>query len=431
MAIIIYPLAKGSVHRDYRRLGFLLSGMRRDAATSIDKAIVFIDNFNRLIGARHYLLNVAIGLGLSPDEAASLIRAYHDVHTRPNDRKRLFNDFAKEDSRCRIILATVSRGMGMDFRNVKRVVQYGPIASGNLADLIQRFGEAAQDAETQSTAYFFPPYWYLDLLGLTKAEAGEAPSRNVTSKAKPAQRNYPKIVGAEDSGTESSISTLSSTVASIASGEIALPRVDPTLGQFGIINPKTWSEAEENYREKLQSEQPDIYGFVNASCFRKYMLQFLQQPEDDNLEGAKTVPTTKCCNACHNELGRLPRLPPKPPTDRAPKKGSVQWFALQEIDAFCDKQAEIIFASLNCRVKVPGGVLMPYKRQWKVANAFTAEATEHNISQLVEDVLQHIDLEERDRVGPALCEASPAMLRESRLNHQKHLADKRNEREAR
>ncbi|OTB19485.1 hypothetical protein K445DRAFT_42905, partial [Daldinia sp. EC12] len=117
-----------------------------------------------IIAARHYLLAQAIELGMSRDEAVKAIRRY-DADTRPDDKQRLYDDFAGEQSPCRIMFATVALGMGMDIRDVRRVVQFGAIASGDLADLIQRFGRAARDGKTAAKAYFFVPYWYFKSLG--------------------------------------------------------------------------------------------------------------------------------------------------------------------------------------------------------------------------------------------------------------------------
>ncbi|KAI2608231.1 uncharacterized protein GGS25DRAFT_265905 [Hypoxylon fragiforme] len=49
---------------DYRRLAFLLRGLKRDAPFDIKTPIIFIDGKIRLIHARHYLVNQAISLGM-------------------------------------------------------------------------------------------------------------------------------------------------------------------------------------------------------------------------------------------------------------------------------------------------------------------------------------------------------------------------------
>jgi superfamily II DNA helicase RecQ len=168
ISIIVQPLEKGATRHDYRRLEFLFHGLKKDAPESIDKTIVYIDSKAQLHRARNHLVKYIRNLGYSTRQASLIIRRY-DADTCPDDQKRLYDDFRGPRSECRVILATVSLGMGMDIPDVMRVVQYGQLLSRDLADLWQRFGRTVRDGRQQGKAYFFPPYWYFDLLGTNTA----------------------------------------------------------------------------------------------------------------------------------------------------------------------------------------------------------------------------------------------------------------------
>ncbi|KAI1808542.1 hypothetical protein F4811DRAFT_548929 [Daldinia bambusicola] len=112
------------------------------------------------------------------------------------------------------------------------------------------------------------------------------------------------------------------------------------------------------------------------------------QPQTRDIEGAVDVPAEKCCNGCHPELGRLPLLPGKPRREKAPREGSMSWFAWQEIRAFCKHQARTLSEELNALFEMPACVIMPNKLQWKLARLFEQTDNPNEIERLVGAVLQ-------------------------------------------
>ncbi|KAI1103046.1 hypothetical protein F4804DRAFT_247402 [Jackrogersella minutella] len=394
---------------------------------AIDKTIIFIHSLKKVVAARYDLLSGVIKPGLSPARAERLIQRY-DVDTRPNDQQRILDDFVEENSPCQILLTAVARRKFMDIRNVKRVIQFGPIGSGDLADLLQRFGQAVWDGQTQGKAFFFPPYWYLDLVG-TNANLELPKPKRGRGRPRKNPRKYPHVIGADDETSNSSAHsweyfalTDESSAASIACGnDDPGLAIDTELGQFGAVIPAEWTKSELKSREALMETYPDIYIFVHASCFRKYALEFLQEPTGDGVEGQTAVPPTVCCNGCYHELGRLPRLPPKPPIEAAPRKGTMQWFAWQELQEFCAEQAEKLVAGLDCLFKMPASLFMPNKIQWKVAGVFDGTANAGNITQLVEDILLESDWDERERFSVLICAEAVNIYQNASTKHRQYL----------
>lgn len=166
ISIVVQCLERGAL-KDYRRLSFLLD--KKPGQDQILKTIVYIDSKKALIDARHYLMKALCSKGEDHDMVSRIISRY-DADVRPCDQQRLYDEFRREDSTCRSMLATVSLGMGMDIPDVKRVVQFGTIKSGDMADLWQRFGRAVR-AGGFGIAYYFAPYWWFDKLGLAGGQA--------------------------------------------------------------------------------------------------------------------------------------------------------------------------------------------------------------------------------------------------------------------
>ncbi|KAI2631842.1 hypothetical protein GGR54DRAFT_2162 [Hypoxylon sp. NC1633] len=421
VSIIVYPIERGSSFKDYGRLAFLLSGLRSDCPQAIEKTIVYIDSPNKMYAARYYLMQLAIRLGMSRDEVSRVIRLYFkDI--RPGDWELLYNNFLADDSPCRILLAPFA--LDMDIRNVKRVVQFGPPSSGDLADLMQRFGCAVRDGTTQGKAYFFVPHWYIDIMGTSEV----APEQHPVYK--PSALRYHDYAS-DSSASRYSIFTRLDVESDASSDSDSDPTEgqssgDPELGQFGGCCPLKWTKVEVSRREKLRLEYPGIYGFVNAKCFRKEALKYLQQRTGEGVERAVYVPPKTCCNSCNHSLGRLPKAPPRPPVAKPPRKGTIQGFAWEEIDRFCDAYAEKKYRGLFI-TNMPGSVVLPPKGQWKIAEFFTPEASVEEIKGRIEAALSQLDYDEREDFVAKLCAAVPNIYSEAfkRLQNQRKVTKRK------
>lgn len=379
ISIVVQPLVQGK-RPDFRRLRFLLDGIKPKAPRDIEKTIVYMNELHEVVGARQYLMSEAQDLGLSPSQAESLIRNYH-ADIRPNDRQLLYDNFVQEDSPCRIMVVCPPV-IDLDVPDVKRVVQFGQIASGDLADLWRRFGRAVRDGKTQGKAFFFPPYWYFDRLGpLGDTEWGSIETPNLNDG----------------------------------------PVVDAELGQFGVARRGYWMMPDRIFRADLRKAQPDIYGFVNAKCFRKYALEFLQESTDDGIEDKTVVSLQLCCNGCHHELGRISKVPPRLPFGTQPEEGTKAWFAWQEINAFCEEQVNKAFAFLGDPIRMPGCVLMQSNMQWEVAKVCDGTVAPDKIAEKVRDILRNNKWDFLEEFGDMFCTEALVIQRKAMAKYKGHL----------
>lgn len=169
ISIVLQPLLRGCL-RDYRRLEFLISDdATPDTTMLVKKTIVYVDNKSQLAAARYTLIRHLMSIcGFTKSQARALVKRY-DADVRPVDKDLIFSDFSREDGQCRIIVATVSLGMGMDIPDVERVVQFGLPPDGSLTDFWQRARRAMRKKDGQGIAYFFFPYWCFNRLGSAEA----------------------------------------------------------------------------------------------------------------------------------------------------------------------------------------------------------------------------------------------------------------------
>ena len=175
ISIVVQPLLRGSIH-DYRRLQFLVEGSTAVNVRDVPKTIIYLDNKTACLRARCTLLRyLRRKCGFEKGFARKVVRRF-DADVRPADKEIIFKDFANVDTDCRIIVATVSLGMGMDIPDVERVVQFGIPPSTSIADIWQRIRRAVRkqpvDGRVQGTAYLFIPYWAFDHLGSVEKPYG-------------------------------------------------------------------------------------------------------------------------------------------------------------------------------------------------------------------------------------------------------------------
>lgn len=79
-----------------------------------------------------------------------------DVFTAASDadmREEVLKEFCKVDTKLRLLIATAAFGLGVDCRDIKRIINYG--TPGTLEELVQELGRAGRD-ESEAEAILYP-----------------------------------------------------------------------------------------------------------------------------------------------------------------------------------------------------------------------------------------------------------------------------------
>jgi hypothetical protein len=420
--IIILQFLESGAATDFRRLEFvLLTPNDTVDPRAIQKTIIYIDNKTQLRSARKHLVGVMRAKGYTQVQAVTAIRQY-DASTSVIDQTDIYTDFSQIGSKCRVILATVALGMGMDIPDVKRVVQYGAPVTGEVADIFQRFGRANRAGTDRGLAYLFLPVWYFDRLSTVDvtsiptdpAYVPPVISSKITTPAT-AQRtftaNVPSGLSQQiihdvidlDSDAESVASYTTATFGVISPVESEAEtesgsRSDPdstgeedsdpdfedehgrpseqpvwfiwsqssSKGIFDARCKRRFGTREHGRRLKLAATFPNLYGLANAPCFRVFILRILQEPGIDLFSPDRSL----CCNACNPTLGVLPDMPAKAVTVRQPRAGTAPGFMMLWLKLECARVAQDIWESV--RGEVPWGALLTKAQLYGLSRAMAS-----------------------------------------------------------
>ncbi|KAK4233871.1 P-loop containing nucleoside triphosphate hydrolase protein [Achaetomium macrosporum] len=379
ISIVVQPLLRGSL-RDHRRLQFLLEGFTPETVRQIPKTIIYLDSKPQLIAARYTLIKyMRRKCGFTKSFARKVIRRY-DADVSQTDKDIIFRDFASTDTDCRVIIATVSLGMGMDIPDVERVVQFGLPPDPSLSDVWQRIRRAMRKKDGQGTAILFIPYWAFDHLGSTENQAKQ-PTKRVARRG--ARRPHAPVVASrlrqmtlverdDEVGSQASdasqASVTSSPAATATVDELTLEDSQDSQCLFDFNKRVKWSKSDLSQREKLD---PVFLSFLNASCFRKFALEYLQEPDDLGLEYKRAVTPEQCCNACNHSLGRIPNLPPREKGHEKPSSGSLAGVAYRHLSSWCQEQAQNLVHIEGRRFDIVAEMWLDLKLQYAVARLFS------------------------------------------------------------
>ncbi|KAK0728530.1 hypothetical protein B0T26DRAFT_738850 [Lasiosphaeria miniovina] len=266
-----------------------------------------------------------------PFFGSKVIRRY-DADVSPTDQEIMFKDFPNRDTDRRIVLASVSLGMGMDIPDVERVIQFGIPPGQSLSDIWQRFRRAMRKCEGQGEAILFAPYYLFDQLGTLNKPLPKPRGRGRRQPHIPAipsrLQNQLQLIERDDdamseAGSEASVTSQASDVSQAVIPE---PVDEEFRGLFDYRERLKWSKPDIVAREKMDQ---NILGFLSATCFRDYILKYLQEPmEAPQLEYKRPVNKELCCNSCNQSLGRIAPLPPRQQGENKPQAGSFSGIAL-------------------------------------------------------------------------------------------------------
>lgn len=443
ISIIVQPLVRGYIN-DYRRLHYLLADATTARVRDIPKTIIYIDSKPRLIEARWSLCKFAQEqCGFSKEFARKVIQRF-DADVRDTDKDIIFNNLATHTD-CRIVLATVSLGLGMDIPDVIRVVQFGLPKTPSLSDLVQRFRRAMRNAQktadkgyTQGSAVVFVPYWAFSHLGSTDKPTPKAkqPRRRQPARSQARQQPHTPAIASRlrqmvlvdrddddvaSQGSEGS-QAQSQTSQAVADAAEAQQQEDiAALSSQGLWDFETrakWSKNDLSSQERLD---PVIKAWLNSGCFRQFALDYLQEPDDPDLEYKRPVDKEVCCNGhnCNRTLGRIPPLELRNKGQEKPTTGSLAAFAMETLSAWCAKQAQQLVPAEHRHFDIVGEMWMDIRLQYSVARLFAQgprnkqELPFHNTATLIQKLPALRDWEYLQSHGPelvALCRDSVATV---------------------
>jgi hypothetical protein len=355
-----------------------------DNPKTVEKTIVYVDNKAHLMKARWTIIKqLMMYNGFTKPQARKLIRRY-DASIRQADQDQIFADFKDPDGSCRIVVATVSLGMGMDLPDVERIVQFGLPPSPNLSDIWQRFRRAMRKREGQGVAYIFVPYWAFDRLGSEDKQPRRQvrPSRRTQQRLQPfvpavrsGLRAMELVEGENDSDaasvrSDASVVSQDSEAAQAQQEEEAQLTVETVQHQslFDITHRVKWTKQDLVQREKLS---PVFMEWLNSPCFRKPILDYLQEPDDDDLEYKRPVEKDVCCNACNYALHRVIQVPPRDKQKDKPTETSVAGIAATLLSRWCTQRAQDLVPDTARRYDLAGEWWMDEKIQYEVARSFS------------------------------------------------------------
>lgn len=226
---------------------------------SIEKTIVYVDEIARVEEICRRLRQWS---DLSPRKASETIVRYHSEIAEA-DRKRIATEFLQPHSVHRIVVATDAMGMGIDNRNVKRVVNWD--MSTSLCNIMQRAGRAARGKDIQGDFIWFVPQWAFLPHVLSPSQLA-CPSPSIQETA---------VENGYDSGFMS---------------------VSQNPGQRGVKQ-----DTNEQRRQRLP---PGMLECLNADCFRAAVLKFFAEPMLPRKQ-------RRCCWKCDPDLAQLPDILPE------------------------------------------------------------------------------------------------------------------------
>ena len=109
---------------------------------NIPKTVIYLDSVNEISvlaeRLREWIRTSTDGYQIRVN-ADSAVETYYS-NLNEFDKQRIYEEFRKEDSQIRIIVATESLGLGVDLDDIEVVVQYGLPRDISLAEIWQRFG---------------------------------------------------------------------------------------------------------------------------------------------------------------------------------------------------------------------------------------------------------------------------------------------------
>jgi superfamily II DNA/RNA helicase len=365
IAIAVVPIPRGKLS-SFDSLYFLLESAATDSVATPDrilKTIIFIDGRASVHQAVDWVVYQLIRLSseYTTDAAAgskcvfNVVRPF-TAHVAQYDRDTAHEEFRTRSSCIRIMVATTSLGLGINFPDVDRIITWKFPLTKSLGDIWQRIGRGARGAGRTCQAYIMLPYWVFDSEGAYRPGT----SRNTRKPALILRKKTRNQLPVDRAQLRSylSQSTVPGDVSDTytegegESQEASQPNTQSSTLSGGV---PYWRKQEIEQRDKL----PAIWlRVVNSSCHRRELLSDLGEDKLDPSE-RQSVSGSRCCSACNAAM--LPNLIDPPPTDAPstePRVGTHAHFLLQRLLKFAEERANKLLCGRNARFVLPAGAYM-------------------------------------------------------------------------
>ncbi|KAH7119347.1 ATP-dependent DNA helicase [Dactylonectria macrodidyma] len=280
----------------------------------VPKTVIFIDSRYDIQKCaeclRDWLHKLSAG-AIRDRDCRQIIGVYHS-HTSLNDKNAIYDEFSKEDSKIRIVVATESLGTGVDLSDVIRVVQYGFPLERLLCVLIQRFGRAARMSGIKGEAIFLVESWAVgDRIASTRAAIFPSSQRPSSSKRSSGTSRLARSCSAE-LGVEGDIPDDES--------DVAVDVID-----YDVPEEQRRRKTDRERRTDLYSDSPALFNLVNRSaCLRRILMDWLQESLSDPASKSPAPEPDECCNVCNPSLTRTMPFPwDIAPSLRRPQAGTA------------------------------------------------------------------------------------------------------------
>lgn len=177
---------------------------------------------------------------------------------------------------------------------------------------------------------------------------------------------------ASDASDAASVASVASQQSDATAPDEALTlETSPDQNLFKLGRLVKWSNSDISQRAKLD---PTVAGWFNAPCFRKYMLEYLQEDVDDpSLERRhqRIATPEQCCNACNHDLGNLRSLPVRSKETQKPTAHSFAAFALESVTEWCREKAQDLVPQSRRRSDIVPAFWMGKKLQNEISRLMT------------------------------------------------------------
>jgi superfamily II DNA/RNA helicase len=194
---ILYEVREFEVgQKTYEDLRFLIPDKTTfEEAKKLPKVIVYMDTTLEIREAVAKIRASYVQAGLLEWEANRLTCAYFSRMGK-RQKKKIAEDFQKEDSTVRIIIATDALGMGVSNRRVELVIQWGVkrIVDDDSAvkTIMQRLGRVARETGEIGHFIWFVPSWVKGIPVIVEATDTSAGSKKTRKPpwTKTDEKNY-------------------------------------------------------------------------------------------------------------------------------------------------------------------------------------------------------------------------------------------------